>query len=223
MWVLHAWVLSFHFPIAPHLDIIINTTTPRKVIQASAFALHYGSKDLKIRERMLPLGFFWTRMVSIFALFPMLCVQASLALGLGILKIPLVGKFLCDRLAPPGSGAPDWLVNLGSCAVYVEVTGMPPNDNDNEPSGGVHKGYAHMEFTGDPGNAVTAQCVVESALTLWLNQDTLPPKSLDGFGTPAELLGTALLKRLQHTTVRPVKLTTTARLNVPPNERKVYL
>ena len=201
------------FPIAPHTLISSPTTptTPRKVIQASAFALHYGSKDLKIRERLLPLGFFWTRMVSIFAFFPMLCIQASLALGLGILKIPLVGKFLCDRLAPPGSGAPDWLVNLGSCAVYVEVTAAP------------HKGYAHMEFTGDPGNAVTAQCVVESALTLWLNQDTLPPKSLDGFGTPAELLGTALLKRLQHTTVRPVKLTTTARPNVPPNERKVYL
>ena len=174
---------------------------------------------------MLPLGFFWTRMASIFALLPMLFVQMSIALCLGILKIPMVGKFLCDRLAPPGSGAPDWLVNMGSCGVYVEVSTAPRRTDGGNTAGVVvvDKGYAHLDFAGDPGNAVTAQCVVESALTLWLDQDSLPPKSLDGFGTPAELLGSALLKRLQKSTVRPVNLTTNAKLGVPPNEMKVYL
>jgi len=138
---------------------------------------------------------------------------------LGILKIPIVGKFLCDYLAPPGSGAPDWLVDLGSCATYVEVI----SSDSSTKNGTVNRGYAHLSFLGDPGNAVTAQCVCESALALLLDEKNLPPNSLDGFGTPAELLGDALLNRFRKTSIRPVKLHTTAKIGVPKNDTKVYL
>lgn len=148
----------------------------------------------------------------------MICLQWLIVLGLGILKIPKVGQFLCDHLAPPGSGAPDWLVNLGSCATYVEVTATNASGD-----GTVNRGYAHLAFQGDPGNAVTAQCVSESALALLLDQESLPPKSIDGFGTPAELLGPALIKRFRNTIVRPIKLHTTAKIGVPKNDVKVYL
>lgn len=148
-------------------------------------------------------------------------------IGFGILKTPKVGQFLCDSLAPPGTGAPDWLVNMGSCAVYVEVTSRANEESTSTGTvstpGTVNKGYAHLAFQGDPGNAVTAQCVVEAALALLLDHAKLPPNSLDGFGTPAELLGPALIQRFRQTTIRPVKLTTTAKIGVPKNERNIYL
>lgn len=65
----------------------------------------------------------------------------------------------------------------------------------------------------DPGNYATAQCVSESALALVFNEGDLPSRSDDGFGTPAELLGDVLLKRLMSTPVRPVVVETLARLD----------
>jgi hypothetical protein len=190
------------------------------VLQASAVALKYGTETLQVRERLLPLGFFWTRIASVFAFIPMLCIQLGTLAALGLFKVPKVGKAVAQLLAPPGSGAPDWLVKMGSCAVYAVVTA--PCD-DGSSNGTVDRGYAYLAFEGDPGNAVTAQCVCESALALLLERESLPPKSVDGFGTPAELLGPTLLKRFQKTMVRPVTLKTTAKLGTSRNEMKLYL
>jgi len=62
--------------------------------------------------------------------------------------------------------------------------------------------------------ACPAQCVSEAALTLLLDRKDLPPRSADGFGTPAELLGKPLLSRLQNTSVRPVDVETNVRKGV---------
>jgi short subunit dehydrogenase-like uncharacterized protein len=74
----------------------------------------------------------------------------------------------------------------------------------------------------DPGNYVTAQCVCEAALALVFNKGELPPRSEDGFGTPAELLGFALIRRLKESPVRPVILETHVRLN-SSRDWKMYL
>jgi short subunit dehydrogenase-like uncharacterized protein len=74
----------------------------------------------------------------------------------------------------------------------------------------------------DPGNYVTAQCVCEAALALVFNKGELPPRSEDGFGTPAELLGFALIRRLKESPVRPVILETLVRLN-SSRDWKMYL
>jgi hypothetical protein len=195
------------------------------VLQASAVALKYGTETLQIRERFLPLGFFWTRMASIFAFVPMLCLHLGVMAGLALVKLPKVGKAIAQFLAPPGSGAPDWLVKMGSCAVYAVVTAAPRDDGggSNSSSDVVDRGYAYLAFEGDPGNAVTAQCVCESALALLVDRESLPPRSVDGFGTPAELLGPALLKRFQKAAVRPITLKTTAKLGTSKKEMKLYL
>lgn len=147
----------------------------------------------------------------------MLILELAVLPFVAIFRLPKVGKAIVDYLAPPGTGAPDWTVRMGSCSVYTVVT-APTSSDDN-----VNRGYAHISFEGDPGNAVTAQCVCESALALLLERDSLPPKSIDGFGTPAELLGPALLKRFRNAKVRPVQIHTTANLGVAKNEMKVYL
>lgn len=175
-----------------------------KVLQASAVALGYGPK-VAIRERWVPLGFLWTRRVGIWALVPFLCLQVGMLVGIGIFFLPYIGKKLAMILAPPGTGAPDWMVERGSNSVYA-VAMAPAGD------GTVHRGSAYLRFEGDAGNAVTAQCVVESALTLLLNREDLPPRSIDGFGSPAELLGKALLKRFQTNAVRQVRIVTDAKL-----------
>jgi len=191
----------------------------RKVVQASAIALNYGTKSIRIRERMLPLGFFWTRVVNIFAFLPVLFMMLASLPFIAIFRLPKVGKTIVDYLTPPGSGAPDWMVEIGNCSVYAVATAPASSDD----KGVVDRGYAYLAFEQDPGNAVTAQCVCESALALLLERDSLPPKSVDGFGTPSELLGSALLKRFRNTKIRPVKVYTTANLGVAKNEMKVYL
>jgi short subunit dehydrogenase-like uncharacterized protein len=70
---------------------------------------------------------------------------------------------------------------------------------------------------------VTAQCVGEAALSLVHNRSELPARSEDGFGTPAELLGPVLLKRLQESKVRAVKVVKTERRNAPKHETQVYV
>jgi hypothetical protein len=188
----------------------------RKVVQASAVALKYGDENLSIRERFLPLGFKWTRTFSIFALFPMIGLHICMLAVAGLFRVPKLGKRLAQFLAPPGSGAPDWLVNLGSCSVYAVVTARQASGNL------VDRGYAYLSFQGDPGNAVTAQCVCEAALTLLLDRDKLPPKSIDGFGTPSELLGSALLERFQKCSIRPITIKLTTRLGTDKNETTIF-
>jgi short subunit dehydrogenase-like uncharacterized protein len=153
-----------------------------------------------------------TRKLGLLSIVPAILLQLGLLVVASILMTPFVGKFLADMLAPPGSGAPDQACKSGFAHVYSEVASAPNHE------GIVDKSNCCIKFEGDPGNWVTAQCVCESALALILDKEKLPPRSLDGFGTPAELLGTVLLGRLQSTSVRPVKVSVAVRQNVPWHE-----
>ena len=119
---------------------------------------------------------------------------------LGVLQIPVIGKMLASTLIPAGTGVPDSLVYMGSNSTYCKIDGK---DGDT-----AHTSYGFLKFQGDAGNATTAQCVAESALTLVFDRDRLPKRSDDGFGTPAEMLGEALLHRFQSAKARPVTVET---------------
>jgi hypothetical protein len=173
----------------------------RKVVQASAVALGYGDK-FTAQERFLPMGYVGTKLLSIFALFPMAFVHCSTLLFAGILRLPVIGKKVA-KLVPPGSGLPDWLCDMGSNCVYCKVDAVV---TDTDGTKKTHTGYSYLRWQGDAGNAVTAQCISEAALALVYNRDKLPKRSDDGFGTPAELLGDALLERFNETKVRPVEV-----------------
>jgi hypothetical protein len=167
-------------------------------VQASATALGYGL-GFKAQERIVPLGYLGTKLASIFILFPMVMLHCLALMIVGVLRLPVVGKKVAN-LVPAGSGVPDSLVYMGSNSTYCRVDG---NDGDSS-----HAAYSFLKFEGDAGNATTAQSVAESALALVFNRDSLPKRSEDGFGTPAEILGDALLQRFQSTKVRPVTVKT---------------
>jgi short subunit dehydrogenase-like uncharacterized protein len=186
------WGVSVPFIMAP-----VNT----KIVNASSIALNYG-RNFCYRERHLPVGFKFTTRLGPLSIIPAVLTQMASMLCLAILKIPVIGAALASWLWPPGSGAPDYLCKAGHVHVYALVTSAP------DATGHIHTASCLMEFEGDPGNWVTAQCVCESALSLIFHKDELPANSKDGFGTPVELLGSVLLKRLQTSAVRPVKIST---------------
>ena len=159
-----------------------------------------------------------TKLVGIFALVPCLILQMCILGTVAVARTPVVGKWLMNLIAPAGSGFPDSLCRLGSNGVYATVTTKLDED-----SGTVNRGYAYLSFQGDAGNTVTAQCVSEAALTLIFDREGLPERSEDGFGTPAEMLGMALLKRFQKCKVRPVDVQTYARTQVEKYEMKLYI
>jgi len=192
------WGVSIPFLMAP-----VNA----KVVHASAIALHYG-ENFKYRERFVPTGYRMTAKLGVLALIPALIVQLAVVAFVTFIKIPVLGKLLADVFAPPGTGMSDRMCKEAYAEVYAQVT------TSTSKTGKVDKADVLIKFEGDPGNWVTAQCACESALALLLNKSELPPRSEDGFGTPAELLGTVLLKRLQKTAVRPVQLETQVRRNV---------
>ena len=192
------WGVSIPFFMAP-----VNA----KVVHASAIALHYG-ENFKYRERFVPTGYRMTAKLGVIALIPALIVQLAVIAFVTIIKIPVLGKLLADAFAPPGTGMSDRMCKEAYAEVYAQVTTSAAK------TGKVDKADVLIKFEGDPGNWVTAQCACESALALLLNKNELPPRSEDGFGTPAELLGTVLLKRLQKTAVRPVQFETQVRRNV---------
>jgi len=187
-----------------------------KVVHASAIALNYGPK-FTYKERFLPLGIDRTIAFGHFSTIPSLFVLGAIMMGGLMIKLPIIGDFILNFVAPPGSGASDKMCENGHAAVYAEVKapleGQP---------GQMACANAYMSFEGDPGNWVTAQTVTESALSLLLQRKELPPRSKDGFGTPAELLGTVLLKRLTETKVRPVIVKTHVRMNEREHEYKIY-
>ena len=187
-----------------------------KVVHATSVALSYGP-NFTYRERFLPLGMAPTRRMGLLSIIPALMVQFGLLILAAILMTPYLGKFLADWLAPPGSGAPDYACKAGFAHVYAEVS----TKSDTRLM--VDKANCSINFAGDPGNWVTAQCVCESALALILDKGKLPPRSKDGFGTPAEIFGNVLLNRLQSTTVRPVKIKTHVRKDVPQHETVVFV
>jgi len=190
-----------------------------KVVQASAVALNYGPK-FTYMERHVPLGFSMTIGFGLFSTIPSMIMLAIMGICFILVKMPVVGDFLLKTFAPPGTGASDTMCEKGYAQVYAEVKAPLPDEGDEKR---VACANCYMTFQGDPGNWVTAQCVVESALSLILNRKELPPRSKDGFGTPAELLGAVLLRRLQDTKVRPVTVKTHVRLNEKDHEDKVYM
>jgi short subunit dehydrogenase-like uncharacterized protein len=187
-----------------------------KIVHASAVALKYGP-NFTYRERHLPVGFLMTSQLGFISLLPALLTQLGLLLFFLVLKIPVIGRAIVDRLLPAGAGPSDQMCRAGVAEVYAEVIG--PVDAK---TGRVDKANCFLAFDGDPGNWVTAQCVSESALALVLNRDELPPRSQDGFGTPAELLGGVLLKRLKETKVRPIVVQTSVRLKTVRHEWAMY-
>jgi short subunit dehydrogenase-like uncharacterized protein len=190
--------------------------TNSKVVYASSVALGYG-KNFLYRERMFPVGFEPTAKLSLLSLIPAILVQVGTVLAFVFIKLPVLGKMFIDRFFPPGSGPSDQACQSGKTEVYAQVT------TEKDPkTGQIHRANCHMKFSGDPGNFVTAQCLCEAAWTLLLHKDELPMKSDDGFGTPAELLGPVLLRRLMMSKVRSVSVRTNARQNVSKNELNMF-
>ncbi len=101
--------------------------------------------------------------------------------------------------------------------MYSEVIGKA------DTAGLVDKANCTLEFKGDPGNRVTSQCVSEAALAFVRDKDKLPARiSQDGFGTPAEVFGDVLLKRLEKSKVRPVKVCVHVRRGVTRTEYRTF-
>jgi len=194
-----------------------------KIVHASAVALNYyspGDENVSGKakepftywERFLPAGLDLTCYLNIFSIVPALSYSFAVAAITVTLKIPIVGQKLLDYVLPPGAGTPDWINEMGYSDVYCEVLSV----SNDKSKGLVDRGTCRLSFEGDPGNLCTAQCVGEAALTLVYGRDDLPQNSEDGFGTPAQLLGDALLSRLIKSRVRKVSM----KIKVIENDRR---
>lgn len=188
-----------------------------KVVHASAVALSYGP-NFTYKERFLPLGFRGTTQLQTFSFIPAVLTYLGILLGVFILRLPFIGPLALRLMGGAGSGPSDSMCAGGKAEVYAEVRG-PVHAG----TGKVDKANCFLKFKGDPGNMVTAQCVSEAALTLLLEEEEdLPKRSKDGFGTPAELLGAALLRRLRTSPVRPVQVVTHVRKKTTQSEWKMF-
>jgi short subunit dehydrogenase-like uncharacterized protein len=198
---------------APFFMAVVNA----KVVHASAVALGYGT-SFTYRERLYPAGYKFTRMMGIFSIIPVMIYFVTMIFIGFVFGIPLIGKKLADKCFPPGTGPPDVFNQSCFTNVYAEVTAQAaaPTAGDR-----VDRATCYIGFQGDPGNLVTAQLVSESALALLWDRSSLPQSC--GFGTPSELLGKVLLKRLGETKVRPIKITTTVRKDSPRKESQLFL
>ena len=134
-------------------------------------------------------AFRYREMISVGAspLSPLLAngVRAGFgALVAGLMLPPT--RFLLDRVLPrPGQGPSEKMQREGhfTCDLFTRTTS------------GAHY-TARFRAKGDPGYAATAVMLGESALTLLLDRDKLPP-SEGGVLTPATALGDALVDRLR--------------------------
>lgn len=196
---------------APFLMAPINA----KIIHASAIALQYGP-NFVYRERFVPAGFQFTEKLKFMSIIPALFIQTVVMVFFAIVKFPFVGEWLVNYFLPPGTGPSDEWCRIGFAEVYAQVS------TAKDSFGTVNRANCFMKFSGDPGNYVTAQCLCESAWALLLNRKELPVRSVDGFGTPAELLGNVLLKRLKQSKVRPVLVSTNVRLNTSVREFEMH-
>jgi len=197
---------------APFLMAPVNT----KVVNASAIALQYGP-NFVYEERFLPSGFKMTTRLGLLSIIPALIAQLGVVAATVLMKTPILGSLLISVFAPPGMGMTEDQCRHGHGEVYAEVCGAVDKS-----TGLVEKANSHLEFTGDPANWITAQCVSESALSLLLNRNKLPPRSPDGFGTPAELIGMVLLDRMMKSTVRPLKAYVSVRKATAKNEWRMF-
>lgn len=195
----------------PFFMAVINA----KIVHASAIALNYGP-NFVYRERLVPVGFQPTSRLMVLSIIPAIVVQIATVVLFVIIKLPIIGAALVDRFIPPGSGPSEESCRNGKAEVYAEVT------TSKDSAGNIHRANCLMKFKGDPGNYVTSQCLCEAAWCLLLHRNELPPRSDDGFGTPAELLGSVLLKRLMMSKVRPVVVSTSVRQNVSQVEWTMF-
>lgn len=180
-----------------------------KIVHASSVALNYGPA-FTYRERYIPVSFTATRGLGLLSIIPVLLVQSAIMFASAVLKFPVLGGVLARVVCPPGTGSSDQSCQQGSVEVYSEV------ETARDAHGKVDRANCFLRFEGDPGNWATAQCICESALALVLDRQRLPPRSADGFGTPSELLGNVLLRRLKQTSVRPVEVETYVRKGTDP-------
>ena len=192
-------------------------TVNAKVVHASAVALKYGT-NFVYQERFLPVGFRGTIQLQTFSLIPAVLTHIFLLVSIMLLRLPLIGPILLDFLGGAGTGSSDAMCSAGHAEIYAQVDGPI-----NKATGKVDRANCFLKFKGDPGNWVTAQCISEAALTLLLvDEKVLPPRSQDGFGTPAELLGSALLKRLRISPVRKVEYATSVRKQTSRTEWRMF-
>jgi short subunit dehydrogenase-like uncharacterized protein len=196
----------------PFLMSVVNA----KIVYASSVALGYG-KNFVYRERMFPVGFDHTAKLSFLSIIPAIIVQLGTIVAYIVIKLPVIGNMLVDYFFPAGSGPSDQACQSGKTEVYAQVT-----TEKDLTTGQIHRANCRIKFSGDPGNYVTSQCLCEAAWSLLINKDELPKRSEDGFGTPAELLGSVLLKRLMMTKVRTVSVRTNVRQNVSNNEMAMF-
>mmetsp|Transcript_4632 Transcript_4632/g.5883 ORF Transcript_4632/g.5883 Transcript_4632/m.5883 type:complete len:470 (+) Transcript_4632:37-1446(+) len=178
----------------PFVMAVVNA----KIVYASAVALRYSKSGSSFTygERFFPLPFSHCRKWGMWTIVPSLLTLAALFFITCLFKLPFVGKKLALWLLPPGTGSPDFINRRGYAQVRARV-----ETSEKEMATCV------MTFEGDPGNLVTAQCVVESALCLLLHKGELD-KDRVGFGTPVEMFGDILMKRLKESPVRKVDITT---------------
>ena len=194
-----------------------------KVVHESAVALKYGKPGTFVYyERFLPVGFAGSIQLKALSIIAVVMSQMALILGFFILRLPLLGSWLAHTIFPLGSGMSDESCQNGFVEMYTEVESSTDSSCGGRPTNKVNKANCFLKFKGDPGNWVTAQCVSEAALCLLLDQESLPPKSEDGFGSPTEILGGTLVKRLTNTKIRPVECTTHVRLDTDKREWTMF-
>eukprot|EP00542_Grammatophora_oceanica_P012178 CAMPEP_0194032926 /NCGR_PEP_ID=MMETSP0009_2-20130614/5765_1 /TAXON_ID=210454 /ORGANISM="Grammatophora oceanica, Strain CCMP 410" /LENGTH=469 /DNA_ID=CAMNT_0038673507 /DNA_START=249 /DNA_END=1658 /DNA_ORIENTATION=- len=189
-----------------------------KVVQASSVALKYGPA-FTYRERHLPFGFGTTRLMSIWSSIPSILFWFGFNLLLTTFTLPVVGAMLANLTLPPGTGQPKEVCEKGWLEVYADVT-APAAAPSKE--GNVDRATCFFSMKGDPGNFATAHTVGEAALSLLWNKTELPPRSEDGFGTPAELLGDVLVTRILGSKVRKATMTLKVLKDRPKNDVVVH-
>jgi short subunit dehydrogenase-like uncharacterized protein len=114
-------------------------------------------------------------------------VTAGMALFTGALQQPPIRSLLTPVLPQPGSGPSEKVMNEGW--FRCELLGIAMDGR---------KVRGLIRDQGDPGNRATVKFLCESALSLALNQDTLPGgPERGGILTPATGLGDVLADRLR--------------------------
>jgi short subunit dehydrogenase-like uncharacterized protein len=115
-------------------------------------------------------------------------MTAGMALFTGALQQPPIRSLLTSVLPQPGSGPSKKVMNEGW--FRCELLGIAMDGR---------KVHGLIRDQGDPGNRATVKFLCESALSLALNQDTLPGgPQRGGILTPATGLGDVLADRLRN-------------------------
>ena len=206
-----------------------------KVVHESARALSYGPDTFVYAERYLPIGQIGSWLRMIWSIMSVICTNVVIVFTILVWKIldPVLLWLRLKKSSDPlpttkNADAYEKHHKVVEIHAQVQSSSFTPRtkkkrrttraDKNQVPSkasnggGGVvlpqrpsTKASCSMTFTGDATCWITAQCVCEAALCLLLDDKRLPPKSTDGFGTPAQLLGGCLWTRLTTNPIRPVR------------------